>query len=164
MPEAYRWFLTDDWSPPYRAHRLHELLSRGELQSAEKSALVQNDNVSLAARELLPLLLENLSPRSGSEKEIADALAAWDGTMSRDRAEPLIFSMWLAEVNKALYADELGPLFRRYYGQRPRAVAHMLTRRQAWCDNVETPKTESCSDAVSGAFPSRDIKPETRLW
>lgn len=152
VPKNYPWFLTDEWSAPYRAIRLHDLLSRDKPQSVEMSGRVQNDNVSLAAKELLPLLLRELGPRTGTSGEIVTALSAWDGTMSRRRPEPLIFSMWLAETNKALYADELGPLFSRYYGQRPRTVVHMLTRKQRWCDNVDTPPTESCRDVVSGAF------------
>ena len=152
VPKTYPWFLTDEWSAPYRAHRLHDLLSQNEPQSTEMSGRFQNDNVSLAARELVPLFLRHLSSRAGAKKDIVAALSAWDGTMSRTRPEPLIFSTWLAEINKALYADELGPLFPRYYGQRPRAVIHMLTSKQSWCDNIETPRAESCTDVVSGAF------------
>lgn len=152
VSRSYPWFLTDDWSAPYRARRLHDLLSPDETQSAERSMRIQTDNLSLAAKELLPIFLKKLTSRTGSEKGIVETLSAWDGTMARGRTEPLIFSVWLSEVNKALYADELGPLFPRYYGQRPRAVAHMLTGKQIWCDNVDTSGIENCGDVVSGAF------------
>ncbi|MGB0629469.1 MAG: penicillin acylase family protein [Alphaproteobacteria bacterium] len=154
VPTSYPWYLTDDWSAPYRAQRLHQLLAPGIPQSADSFRRSQNDAVSLAATELMPLFLEKLGRQTGASKEIAALLAEWNGAMSRTRPEPLVFSMWLYEINRAMYQDELGPLFERYYGQRPRAIAHMLTRRQVWCDDTRTPERESCGDIVTGAFAS----------
>ena len=152
VPTNYPWFLTDDWSAPYRANRLYTVLAPGTSQSLATSAAHQNDNLSLAARHLVPVFLANLDPQSGKAAAIAARLGKWSGLMSRDAPEPLIFSMWLAEINKALYADELGTLFPAYYGQRPRAVAHMLTRRRGWCDNIRTPEEETCENIVTSAF------------
>ena len=152
VPRSYPWFLTDDWSAPYRAKRLHELLDVDERHSATSFARIQNDVLSLAATQLTPLFLRHLRPQTGIAGEIADMIAVWDGTMSRERSEPLIFSTWLAEINKAMYADELGPLFEGYYGQRPLAIEHMLTRRQTWCDDVGTRAAETCDDIVTRSF------------
>lgn len=154
VPRSYNWYLTDDWNPPFRARRIYELLKDAHPHSMQRSSAMQNDTVSLAARDLVPILLRLLSARSERQKAVAARLRAWDGTMSRNAAEPLIFITWLKELNRALYADELGPQFSRYFRLRPQVVLHMLSHSPLWCDNTETEKAESCSETVSAAMTS----------
>jgi penicillin G amidase len=148
VPRNYDWYLTDDWSPPYRARRIHDLLDGPEPHTMQRSSNLQNDTVSLAARDLVPVLLGLLSARTERKEAIAARLRSWDGKMSRNAAEPLIFMAWLAELNRALYSDELGPQFSRYFRLR----LHMLSNSPRWCDNIQTGETESCSDIVSAAM------------
>ena len=150
VPPDYEWYLTDDWSAPYRARRLHALLAPGDKHSPASFARMQNDNLSLAAVDLAPILLSRLD-RSAAP-EIAALLSAWDGSMLRARPEPLIFMQWLAELGRSLYADELGDMFPRYRGLRPRTIRHMLTRRPDWCDDVGTPARETCAQTVTASF------------
>lgn len=152
VPDSYEWYLTEDWSAPYRAERIYQLLDTTTPHSVAQSMRIQTDTLSLAAKDLLPVLLRNLDVSTEKRRRIAALLRAWGGEMSRDAAAPLIYSTWLAAVNRALYADELGPLFPQYFGLRPRVVRHMLTTRTAWCDDVTTDNTESCQDIVSRAF------------
>jgi penicillin G amidase len=44
------------WAHPVRAHRIEEVLSSGRKHTLEEFAQLQNDNVSLTARTLVPLL------------------------------------------------------------------------------------------------------------
>jgi penicillin amidase len=55
-------------------------------------------------------------------------------------------------LNRALYADELGPLFDRYWGLRPEVVAHILANRPLWCDDVTTSAAESCNERIALAL------------
>ena len=48
--------------------------------------------------------------------------------------------------------DELGPLFPNIWELRPDFVRLVLTRETAWCDDVTTPKTESCGEALATAL------------
>lgn len=154
VPKNYRWYLTDDWSAPYRARRINDALDASATHGLRQSTALQNDVVSLAARDLLPVLLEQLAPKSGQQKSVAAKMRNWGGKMSRESAEPLIFMTWLAALNRALYADELGPNFAAYYGLRPRTVLHMVKNKQVWCDNVTTDVAETCSFAVTTALES----------
>lgn len=154
VPKSYSWHLTDDWSPPYRARRIHQLLDNGKPHDVKQSKALQNDTLSLAARDLLPVMLGLFSPGTDRHNSAVDLLRAWNAHMSRDAPEPLIFTAWLAALNRALYADELGPHFRRYFDLRPQEVLHLLSNSPKWCDNVDTPKTETCSEIVSAALIS----------
>src|SRR5260370_38231544 len=101
------------------------------------------DDVSITARELLPLMLK--APASSERaRQVQQMLAAWDGRMRADRPEPLIFTAWLRELNRRIYADELGELFPEYWGANPLFIKSVLTKFPSWCDDVPTPAIETC--------------------
>ncbi len=149
---GYPHFITDDWAPPYRAQRILELLDGGgSPQSPDTTADIQRDHASPMARHLLPLMLD-IEPGGGRERRVLALMRDWDGVMARHRPEPLIFSTWLRELNRAVYADELGKLFPDFWGFRPRFIAFVLTRRREWCDDVRTPPVEDCKSRVTAAL------------
>jgi len=151
VADDYPHFISDDWAPPYRARRIFRLLDALAPHSAETSSDVQMDSVSEMARELMPLMTA-IAPRNPRAVEAVGRLARWDGTMSSDRVEPLVFYMWLKELNRAIYADEMGPLFDSVQGIRPRFVASVLKRDHAWCDDQTTAERETCEDILEGAL------------
>jgi len=132
VPESYPYFLGGDWDLPNRAERIGELLDASPRQSAETTAAIQADTVSLAARRLLPLLLQ--APPADARAEAAIAmLKDWDGSMAAGRPEPLLFVAWLRELNRELLEPKLGDAFDAYWGLRPSVIANILTRDTAWC-------------------------------
>lgn len=149
VPDDYPWFLAREWPEAYRAERIREALAAAGLQTVALSGRLQNDARSLAAEALVPALLKHAEPRTGREARAVDLLRKWDGNMTRDQAGPLVFTAWLAEANRGLYADELGEYFDRYWRLRPEVVRHMLERRRGWCDDVRTDDVEDCGDAVT---------------
>ena len=149
--DNYPHFLSTEWGETYRARRIGDLLAGHGPHSVETTAEIQADTVSYAARDMLPLMLE--AELTGSrERAAADLLAAWDGRMDRGRPEPLIFTAWFRELNRALYADELGETFEHYWGLRPVVVSRMLQHNREWCDDVTTESVESCSGGISTAL------------
>ena len=111
-------FLTSEWSLPYRANRITELLAAGEKHTLDSFAAIQYDHVSLAARELLPLVrpTKAASPRAA---EALRRLGSWNGSMDVERPEPLIFNAWMRELSRRMLAAPLGvDLMRDYWDQR----------------------------------------------
>jgi penicillin amidase len=146
----YPYFITDDWAPPYRARRIFEIMGNRP-QSPDTTAEAQRDSRSLMAMELLPYILDvdSTSPRVRAAQVL---LQGWNGDMIRRRPEPLIFYAWLRRLNQLIYADDLGPLFERYWGLRPRFVLRVLTRDRVWCDDIGTDARETCSQLVARAL------------
>jgi len=144
----YPYLIAHDYDEPYRARRIEQMLEGASDHDIDDSVAVALDTVSLAAADLLPLMLE----ARAEDARAADALAMlrrWDYRMDRERPEPLVFAAWLKELNRALYADELGDLFEDYWGLRPSVVRRMLTERPGWCDDVRTDGVEeSCADML----------------
>jgi len=144
--DEYPHFISFDWSPSFRARRINEQLDRGG-QSTHTAGRLQLDHVSGMAKFLLPLMLD-IEPSDEMGRKAITMLGKWDARMSRNRAEPLIFSTWLLELNQSIYADELGDLYPEYLKFRPRFVASVLSENKEWCNDVNTDETEDCQNRL----------------
>ncbi|PWC31457.1 acyl-homoserine-lactone acylase [Azospirillum sp. TSO35-2] len=148
----YPYRLATEWPDPSRARRIVEMLGTAR-HSVEDAARQQMDIVSLPARDFLPELLKYPTP-PGLPSDAAALLRGWDGRMDRNRPEPLIFTAWLRELVRAVFADELGPDFAAYWDLRPEALRRVIAERPEWCDDVTTPQKESCADTIGKALAS----------
>ncbi|MBS3966040.1 MAG: penicillin acylase family protein [Truepera sp.] len=151
VPDDYPYFLTHDWAEPYRAERITELLAQLERHSLETFARIQADQRSLMAVEFLPLLLA-VRPETELARQAIGSLVAWDGTMDRDRAEPLIVAAWYREFTRLVYQDELGELFYDAWEFRPLFIRQVLRQEQGWCDDIRTTALESCEYLAARAL------------
>ncbi|MDE0703273.1 MAG: penicillin acylase family protein [Rhodospirillaceae bacterium] len=139
----YPYFLSQSWGDHYRAARIAQMLAAKERFTPDEVARMQADHVSLAARATLPLLLK-AEPADDRQRRVLEMLKAWDGAMALTRPEPLIYAAWFRELNRRLYADELGEVAKRYVSNRPDVVIGILTKHRQWCDDVGTDATEDC--------------------
>jgi penicillin G amidase len=109
------------------------------------------DSLSPIARRLLPVLTAT-APRDRRQETALALLRGWDGVMRRDRPEPLIFTAWVREIERALYADETGDLFKDLWNLRAEFIVRSLNSRETWCDDVGTPERETCADRLQFAL------------
>lgn len=140
----YPYLFGEGWAPGYRARRVHQLLDGGARRSPRDMARIQTDIVSLMARDLLPLML-GVRPEDELGDRAVAMLRRWDASMNRNRPEPLIFTAWMRELNRAVFADELGPDFADFWRLRPLLIRSVLTEKRHWCDDSTTPDRESCN-------------------
>ena len=154
VPAGHPWFLARRWPPPYRAERIKAHMDEVAPRTVATETALQHDEFSGAGAALVPLFLAlaESAGMDGRAKRALSLLRGWDLRMARTSAAPLIFAAWLAEVNRGLYADELGDLFQPFFGLRPGTVAHMLANRPAWCVDVTTVPVEDCSRTVAAAL------------
>ena len=151
VDSRYPHHITFDWEHPYRIRRIHELIDARDKHSIESFRGAQGDNVSPMARDFLDILTK-ITPLSAAGKRAIELLQAWDGDMDLNRPEPLIFSHWYRQLERRIYADELGPLFKESWHYRPLFVQRALLERNTWCDNVTTDAVETCDQAVAEAL------------
>jgi penicillin amidase len=98
---------------PYRASRISEVLGSGRLHTIADMMRLQNDNVSLPARSLVPLLREGVSdtvakpPQKVSDTVVAPPqavekaralLLAWNFSVDADSVAAGIYEMWQRRV------------------------------------------------------------------
>ncbi len=156
VDDAYPHLITADWPSSYRAARIQEVLDALPQSSIEQSLALQNDNISLAARQIMPLLLQTKSSYRAAPQAL-ELLRNWDFSMDRDRPEPLIFANWLAELNRAMLEDELGEEFSSFQVPKTELLTRILRNdpsvaTQNWCDYTDIDGEQSCNDILANAL------------
>jgi len=150
----YPHHLTYDWDPEYRQQRVKELIVDREGHDIASMRAAQADVLSLAiARLQAPMIAA--AQAGGADAAVLDQLTAWDATMRAEAPEPLIFTAWLREAVKAIYRDDLGAAFDRYFDTRALALSRLLEGRATgrdWCDDRTTPARERCGEVLAAAL------------
>lgn len=80
------------WADPYRAARITEVIGSGKMFSVGEIARLQNDDLSIPARSLVPLL-EGV-PLQGAAAQAAASLQSWDFVLRKDSAPAAVYEMW----------------------------------------------------------------------
>ncbi len=93
-PPDFPVFLGRDWFGDWRARRVRQLLDDNDHLTPTDFAKMQVDVVSTFAQRVLPALLA-VPPQPGAEGQAQALLKAWDGAMTIDAPQPLIFNAWM---------------------------------------------------------------------
>lgn len=163
VEDDYPYFLSSEWTVPYRYQRIRTLIDATERHTMDSFGAIQKDTLSLAVRDTLPLLLA--SPFASDtalparERALIESLRKWDGDMQAGLSEPLVATAWLRELSRVLFEDKVGAaLFNRLWEQRnvQQPMLNVLRNPQGqgafWCDDSTTPAQERCDDAVAKAW------------
>ncbi|TAN58503.1 MAG: penicillin acylase family protein, partial [Rhodospirillales bacterium] len=175
----YPHHLASNWPEPLRALRLGQLLEAKPQHGPDDMNAYQMDSLSMAFIRLKPFLLE-AEPASEQGKKVLAQLKDWDGSMARDLAEPVLFSAWAEEIQRALFSDELRrkspdepvSLFDAWSGAiKPLQIEAALSGQSAWCDDENTKDhSEDCKEALSRALEealrrlNRDLGSDMTRW
>ncbi|MFJ4432158.1 penicillin acylase family protein [Pseudomonas sp. NPDC089395] len=121
LPRGYGMQLSNTWYYPERAERLAQLAGNGRHDSRSLMAL-QNDQVTLLADKLkqmfdapgmaqpLKQAINALPPAQGDKARDALArLKAFDGRLSPVSADAALYELFLQEVARQTFLDDLGP-------------------------------------------------------
>jgi len=98
-PPDFSIFLGHDPRGPWRAQRIDELLAASTRHTVADFARMQTDAGSTYARQLLPVL-RGVAVPEGMARQALMQLQGWDGAMSMDGPQPLIFNAWLARFRE----------------------------------------------------------------
>jgi len=95
MPKDYPYkdLLQVTWSDPFRASRIEEVLGSGRKFNVAEMVRLQNDDLSVGARALTPLLrhVPLANPASARAREL---LTTWDFVLDKDSVPAGVYAMW----------------------------------------------------------------------
>jgi penicillin amidase len=169
----YPHLLTYDWDPEFRHKRVNELIVDRDGHDIASMREAQADVFSPPTPRLQALMVAAAQAGGGVDAAVLDQLTAWDANMRADAAEPLIFEAWMREAIRAIYSDDLGAVFPRYFDPRALALTRLLEGRaksRDWCDNRATPARETCGEVLAGALSAalKDLErrygPDRSKW
>ncbi len=137
-PPGYPLFVSQDWAVPYRFDRIEQLLTARPLHDMSSIQNIQADQLSLAARVLLPYLQTALQTSThAAAPSVKSAMQNFDGVMQEDTAAPLVFAAWADELTRGIVGGKLGQAtFKSLYGKRNfrSAIEGIMARNDThWC-------------------------------
>jgi penicillin amidase len=144
MPDNYPYkdLLQVTWSDPFRASRIAEVLGSGRMFSVAETTRLQNDDLSIVARALTPLL-RNLPLANPASARASDLLGRWDFVMDKDSVEAGVYGMFqrrlLANAREAIVPAPI----------RKDGGANFVSTRKV-IDSLHSPDGRFGADPVAG--------------
>ena len=162
-PPDFPVFLGRDWFGDWRATRIRSMLERSDKLTTADFARMQTDVHSDFAHRILPALLGVPLTDDLGRRSLA-LLRDWDGRMTADAPQPLIFNAWMQYFYGAVLAkagisvSDAGPLLE--------FVAYVLSPVGAhWCDGDCNPLLQSSlADALRDLSARFGSDPATWRW
>ena len=99
LPDNYQYkdLLHTSWTDAFRASRISEVLGGGRMFNVGEMTRLQNDDLSIIARVLTPLL-RPVALTNAASARARDLLTKWDYVLDRDSIEAGIYEMWQRRV------------------------------------------------------------------
>jgi penicillin amidase len=153
-PPDFPVFLGRDWFGDWRARRVRQLLDATDRHTVAGFARMQTDVVSTFAQQVLPALLA-VPPQPDIAGKAQALLKGWDGAMTMDSPQPLIFNAWTMRFY-ALVLQKAG-IAMADGGPLPDFVAFVLSPAGAhWCggdcNTMLADALKTASDELSARF------------
>ena len=153
---TYPYYLNWRYANYNRGHRINERLATMKNITPDSLRLLQNDNFSILARTVLPVMLENLNKNkfTPEQKKVLELVAGWNKFQNPTEKGATVFVLWWSLFEKALWEDEFGgeaePM---RFPVLARTATLMLNEPAArWYDNIKTPQKETFPDLLHATF------------
>jgi len=105
------------WAEPFRAQRIREFLSSRDRFELKDMASLQQDVLSLPARELISLL-KSLHPEKENLKMARSWLLAWDYRLRPESTEAALYAAWQQALVEQVWQRLLPEFSRRFFPRR----------------------------------------------
>ncbi len=150
--------IAHQWGDSFRIARLSKLMNERKIHTRDSFMEAQLDNVSFAARAVLPLIAKELwftgtpaleGTRERLRQHALELLANWNGDMNEHIPEPLVYAAWMRNLQSFLIRDELGPLSQSFLQVDPiflERVMRNIDGAAQWCDIKQSTRIETCTD------------------
>jgi penicillin amidase len=107
VDDDYPHFLSASYADGFRQQRIIEMLEEKEKLSVGDFEAMHGDQVSIPARELVPLILQ-LEPKDEWSRRALTFLRAWDYTLAADSAAASVYEMFYVHLVRRALEEKLG--------------------------------------------------------
>ena len=141
----------------YRGRVLNRKLEQMSDITPKDMQLLQNDNYSILAEELTPLLLKNLDGKALNPIQIglSEILKKWQYVFDKDEIAPMLFEEWRIQFKKLVWdeIEVLNAVMPTVYPNDWRLIEIMATDPlNEFFDKKSTPKRETIGEITTEAF------------
>ncbi|MRX75568.1 penicillin acylase family protein [Pedobacter petrophilus] len=154
--QTYPYYLNWEFTSYERGKRINDRLGAMNKATMDSIRLMQTDNYSILAQNLLPAVIPmlNADHLNATQKEALSYLSKWNKRYDAQEIGASVFEIWTKRLAFDIWDDEFmvkGVPMR--YPSRDRTVEMILKEPTAkWYDNINTSQKETLSDLVNEAF------------
>lgn len=149
--KSFKYHISNLWEPSSRIDRVLELIHSKDVHSKEDFMNYQMDLKSPYAKKITEYILkafEGIQVQDQNLKKSLELLSEWDYEMSSMSQAPAIYSVFLMNLLKKTYYDELGKeLYNQFVfiANVPfRSILKLLENPNSiWFDNINTKERET---------------------
>ncbi|MDP9076215.1 MAG: penicillin acylase family protein [Bacteroidota bacterium] len=153
---SYPYYINWRYEQYYRGKRINDRLGAMQKATVDSMRLMQMDNYSILAQDVLPTMLKYIDPTKLSDDQ-AKAFAIvkkWDKHYAANSVGASIFNNWWGNFYNLVWADNFsvkGTYLK--YPSFDRTEKLLLTEPNSkWFDDIHTAAKESCADMINHAF------------
>ncbi|PLS15718.1 penicillin acylase family protein [Bacillus sp. M6-12] len=129
ISDEYPYHISNNWAQPYRQMRIQEVLKSNDKLTIKDMQELQMDKKNLQAEEFVPQFVKLLEGSGGKkEAKALEVLKKWNFIDSKKQAAPLIFNLWMANISKVLFEDQISEEAMKMFGGRKQAVDELIRR------------------------------------
>jgi penicillin amidase len=144
------FYITNLWEPASRAERLHQALAQFDEYDVRDAQFLQMDIQSPFASEIMQLILPVLQSKKkympAEAQKALEKISLWKNVMTAQDAEPAIFALFMDNLIRSVFADQMQPeIFAEYcfVANIPNRKIHEMLISQdtlwnKWFDDVRT--------------------------
>jgi penicillin amidase len=147
----YPYFISNDWAPPDRFNRIHQLLQEaaGSHRKLTVSYMmrIQGDEMDLGASRLHQYL-KGLEFEGERRRRAVAAVAGWDGSMAADSNGAAVFFVWAKYLREIVFGEKVAVNWndpdlaaewnRIVLGTSYDQILFALTKSpNGWCDSTQ---------------------------
>jgi penicillin G amidase len=149
----YPYYLHWKFAPYSRGKRINEFLSQEKLFTVKDMQKLQNDNLNLFAKNLLPILLKQLDSLKANptEAKVIAELKKWNYRFEANKIAPSVFKSWWENLNMAIWEDDFQGRH-VFFPTYDKTHDLILSQDSPWFDNLLTPEKETLKEITIQSF------------
>ncbi|MES2279673.1 MAG: penicillin acylase family protein [Bacteroidota bacterium] len=154
--QTYPYYINWSFGPYERGKRINDRLSTMKNATVDSMRVLQFDNYSIRAQDVLPTMLGNINTTklTGQQQQVLQLIKNWDKRFDANSIGATIFNTWWVRFYGMIwnrhFDSKNGDLM---YPSQDRTVKLLLKEPQSkWFDDPGTPGVETCLDVLNQTF------------
>ncbi|MRR19904.1 penicillin acylase family protein, partial [bacterium] len=152
--DDYPFFISGEFSMPYRIMRIRQMASEKEILGIEDFKKMVTDNHSAYAAMLTPVILKAagvMTDVNGTVATAIEELKGWDYSMDASLIAPTLFEFIRIALARNIMQDELADLYGSALGRQYDFYIYKMVNEgpDDWVDNVNTAERETMDEVIA---------------
>jgi len=156
VDETYPYYMSEFYWHSYRGEQINNRLDGLHSASLEEVRDIQLDNISLRARNLLPVFLSKLKTESLNtwEKKWVELLQDWNFSYDAASIEATFYDTWEKSFEELVWTDNFGPDNYRYIWPHFNTLDELVRYhpQSIWFDDKHSSQVETLAELCNLSF------------